>query len=214
MLINNWTHIVAASLLALGIGWSTMGAAPAQSATNATEIEVGVAVFAGGCFWCTESDFDKVPGVLSTVSGYTGGTEANPTYKQVSSGKTGHIEAVRIEYDPKATDYAKLLDVYWHSIDPVAVNRQFCDPGPQYRSAIFYQNDEQKMAAAEYKSMLQNSGQFKQDIATEILPASDFYPAEEYHQNYHNVNPIRYKFYRSRCGRDQRLEEVWGKKAT
>lgn len=169
-----------------------------------------VAIFAGGCFWCTEADFDKVPGVISTTSGYIGGTVANPTYKQVSSGKTGHLEAVQVHFDPAKISYAKLLAVFWPTIDPLTSNGQFCDHGPQYRSAIFYNNPEQKREAEASKAKLEASHRFSQPVVTEILPATEFYPAEEYHQDYYLKNPIRYKYYRSNCGRDARLAEVWG----
>lgn len=181
-------------------------------AAQASASENGVAIFAGGCFWCTESDFDKVLGVTATTSGYIGGHVKNPSYKQVSAGSTGHIEAVKVEFDPQVTNYAKLLEAYWPSIDPIAVNRQFCDAGSQYRSAIFYLNEAQQTAAQNSKTALQRSGRFSQPIATDILPAGTFYPAETYHQDYYKKNPVRYKYYRWNCGRDQRLEELWGKK--
>jgi peptide-methionine (S)-S-oxide reductase len=170
------------------------------------------AIFAGGCFWCTESDFDKVPGVVSTTSGYTGGRVKNPSYEEVSAGGTGHAEAVLVTYDPKKISYAKLLKAYWLSIDPLTANRQFCDGGNQYRSAIFYLNETQKKQALAYKKSLEDSQFFKQPIVTEINAASEFYPAEDYHQDYHNKNPVRYRYYRNSCGRDARLEQVWGKK--
>jgi peptide-methionine (S)-S-oxide reductase len=171
---------------------------------------VGVATFAGGCFWCTEADFDKVPGVISTTSGYIGGTVANPTYKQVSSGKTGHIEAVQVRFDPEKTSFAKLLAAFWPTIDPLTPNRQFCDSGSQYRSAIFYHDNDQRRQAEASKAELATSGRFTEPIETEILPATEFYPAEEYHQDYYIKNPIRYSYYRSNCGRDARLAEIWG----
>lgn len=171
---------------------------------------VGIATFAGGCFWCTEADFDKVPGVISTTSGYIGGTTVNPTYKQVSGGKTGHIEAVQVRFDPLKTDFAKLLAAFWPTIDPLTPNRQFCDDGSQYRSAIFYHDADQQRQAEASKADLAASGQFTQPIVTEILPATEFYPAEEYHQDYYIKNSVRYSYYRSNCGRDARLAEVWG----
>ncbi|MEP6878058.1 MAG: peptide-methionine (S)-S-oxide reductase MsrA [Nitrosospira sp.] len=171
---------------------------------------IGIATFAGGCFWCTEADFDKVPGVISTTSGYIGGTTVNPTYKQVSAGKTGHVEAVQVRFDPAKTNFAKLLAAFWPTIDPLTPDRQFCDGGSQYRSAIFYHDAEQKRQAEASKAALAASGRFTQPIVTEILPATEFYPAEEYHQDYHVKNPIRYSYYRSNCGRDARLAEVWG----
>jgi peptide-methionine (S)-S-oxide reductase len=178
------------------------GAAAQESTAKAT--------FAGGCFWCVEADFDKVPGVLRTTSGYIGGRTANPTYEEVSRGGTGHAEAVEIIFDPSKVSYEKLLDVLWHNIDPLAKDRQFCDGGDQYRSAVFYHDDAQKRAAEASKATVQ--ARFKQTIATEIVPAGTFYKAEDYHQDYYLKNPIRYKFYRFNCGRDARLEELWGKK--
>ncbi len=182
------------------------------SDNQSTKSTMGIATFAGGCFWCTEADFDKLPGVISTTSGYIAGTVTNPTYKQVSSGTTGHIEAVQVRFDPAKTNFARLLAAYWPTIDPLTLNRQFCDGGPQYRSAIFYHNSDQKKKTEASKAELVASRRFSQPIVTEILPATTFYPAEEYHQNYYVKNPIRYAFYRSGCGRDGRLEEVWGKK--
>lgn len=181
------------------------------SDNQSTKSTMGIATFAGGCFWCTEADFDKLPGVISTTSGYIAGTVTNPTYKQVSSGTTGHIEAVQVRFDPAKTNFARLLAAYWPTIDPLTLNRQFCDGGPQYRSAIFYHNSDQKKKIEASKAELVASRRFSQPIVTEILPATTFYPAEEYHQNYYVKNPIRYAFYRSGCGRDGRLEEVWGK---
>lgn len=171
---------------------------------------VGIATFAGGCFWCTEADFDKVPGVISTTSGYIGGKTVNPTYKQVSGGKTGHIEAVQVRFDPAKTSFSKLLTAFWPTIDPLTPNRQFCDDGSQYRSAIFYHDTDQQRQAEASKAELAASGRFSQPIVTEILPATTFYRAEEYHQDYYIKNPIRYSYYRSNCGRDARLAEVWG----
>lgn len=175
-----------------------------------TDANVETAIFAGGCFWCTESDFDKIPGVISTLSGYIGGTVANPTYEQVVTGKTGHVEAVQIRFDNRYTDFPRLLAAYWLTIDPLTPNRQFCDVGAQYRSVIFYHNDEQKVLAEFSRKALENSGQFSRPIVTEILPATKFYPAEEYHQNYYIKNPVRYAYYRNNCGRDKRLEQLWG----
>ena len=169
-----------------------------------------VATFAGGCFWCMEPPFDELPGVESTTSGYTGGTEEDPTYEQVSSGTTGHAEAVRVVYDPARVSYEKLLDVFWRNIDPTAVDRQFVDVGRQYRSAIFYHDDDQKRLAEASRDRLAASGRFDGPIVTEIVPAGPFYPAEEYHQDYYRKNPIRYQWYRWGSGRDQFLEKVWG----
>jgi peptide-methionine (S)-S-oxide reductase len=170
-----------------------------------------VATFAGGCFWCVESDFDKVDGVISTTSGYSGGRTANPSYEDVGHGGTGHAEAVEIVYDPAKVSYEKLLDVFWHNIDPLAKNRQFCDGGDQYRSAIFYRGEEEKQLAEASKAVVQKRFA-PRTVYTEIVPAGPFYKAEDYHQDYYKKNPIRYKFYRLNCGRDARLEELWGKK--
>jgi len=166
------------------------------------------AIFAGGCFWCMEPPFDALPGVTATTSGYTGGHVVDPTYKQVSAGATGHREAVEITYDPAKVSYAKLLDTFWHNIDPFDASGQFCDHGEQYTSAIFYADEAQKHAAEESKAAVEKK--FNKHVATAILPARTFYPAEDYHQDYYKKNELRYKFYRYSCGRDQRLEEVWG----
>ncbi|MBQ0744090.1 MAG: peptide-methionine (S)-S-oxide reductase MsrA [Pseudomonas sp.] len=169
-----------------------------------------MAVFAGGCFWCTEADFDKVPGVVDTISGYIGGDADSATYPQVSAGGTQHIEAVAVFYDPRETNYAKLVEAFWPTIDPVTPNAQFCDRGPQYRSALFYADEQQQEILQQSKQALAESGKLKKPIVTEILPQTAFYPAEDYHQDYYMKNPIRYNFYRSRCGRDDRLEDLWG----
>jgi len=169
-----------------------------------------VAIFAGGCFWCVEAAFDPVPGVLSTTSGFTGGHTENPTYDEVSEGGTGHAESVEVVYDPSKLSYAKLLDVFWHNIDPVTANAQFCDHGTQYRSAIFYTGEAQKKAAEASRDALAGSGELPGPIVTQIVPATTFYPAEIYHQNFYKKNPVRYKFYRFTCGRDQRLHDLWG----
>ncbi|MNF28678.1 Peptide methionine sulfoxide reductase MsrA [compost metagenome] len=187
-------------------------AADSPATTSTADAPAATAIFAGGCFWCMESDFDKVPGVLSTTSGYTGGSLANPTYEQVSAGGSGHIESVLVRFDPAQTSYAKLLAAFWPNIDPLTATGQFCDIGSQYRSAIFYRSPEQQRLAEASKAQLQASGRFAKPVVTEILPAGTFYPAEEYHQDYYRKNPLRYHFYRTRCGRDARLEELWGKK--
>jgi peptide-methionine (S)-S-oxide reductase len=168
------------------------------------------AIFAGGCFWCVEADFDKVDGVISTTSGYIGGRTPKPSYEEVSRGGTGHAEAVEIVYDPAKVSYEKLLDVFWHNIDPLAKNWQFCDHGDQYRSAIFTRDEEQRRLAEASKAAV--GKRFKQPIGTEIVAAGPFYKAEDYHQDYYLKNPLRYRFYRFNCGRDARLEELWGKK--
>ena len=178
--------------------------------TYAAEPDSALAIFAGGCFWCTEADFDKLPGVLETTSGYIGGSIENPTYEEVSSGRGGHVEAVQVRFDPQQTSYAKLLEAFWPTIDPVNGNGQFCDTGPQYRSEIFYLNAEQQRLAEASKAALAASGRLAQPIATQIVAATTFYPAEDYHQDYHTKNPLRYSYYRHGCGRDQRLQQLWG----
>ena len=176
------------------------------------------ATFAGGCFWCMEPPYDKLPGVISTTSGYIGGKVRNPTYEQVSAGITGHTEVVQVVYDPAKVSYRQLLEVFWRNIDPVAKDRQFCDGGSQYRSGVFWHDEEQKKLADESKALL-NTGQafgsakpvgFKSGVATEITQATEFWPAEEYHQNYYQKNPVRYAYYRNGCGRDSRLKQLWG----
>jgi peptide-methionine (S)-S-oxide reductase len=171
------------------------------------------AIFAGGCFWCMEEALENVPGVVSATSGYTGGQLANPSYAQVSAGKTGHTEAVEVVYDPAKVSYSELLEVFWHNIDPLTPNAQFCDHGSQYRAGIFYYNDEQKRLAEVSRQALVDSKRFSKPIVTEIVMASTFYPAEDYHQDYYKKNPLRYKFYKYNCGRAQRLEELWGSKS-
>ncbi len=168
------------------------------------------ATFAGGCFWCVEADFDKVDGVISTTSGYIGGKVANPTYAQVSGGGTGHTEAVEIVYDPRKVSYQKLLEVFWVNVDPTVKDRQFCDVGSQYRTGIFVHDETQRRAAEASKAALEKTKPFKASILTPIETATTFYPAESYHQDYYQKNPIRYTFYRTGCGRDARLKELWG----
>jgi peptide-methionine (S)-S-oxide reductase len=187
-----------ASLLAI------LALAPAQAQTRA------VAIFAGGCFWCMEPPFDKLDGVLATTSGYIGGSKADPTYEQVTSGRTGHYEALQVEYDPARVSYERLLEVFWRNIDPLDATGQFCDKGPQYRSAIFALDDSQRAAAEASKAALDKSGKLPGRIVTEILPAAKFYPAEAYHQDYYRKNPTAYTYYRWSCGRDKRLERLWG----
>ncbi len=187
---------IIASLLCL----ASVGAADAQEMAKAT--------FAGGCFWCMEPPFDALDGVVSTTSGYTGGHTANPTYEQVSAGKTGHAEAVEIVYDPRKVTYARLLEVFWRNIDPLTANAQFCDVGNQYRAGIFVHDETQRRLAEASKNAV--AQRLQKPIVTEITAASQFWPAEEYHQDYYKKNPIRYKFYRSSCGRDRRLEAIWG----
>jgi peptide-methionine (S)-S-oxide reductase len=188
-------------------------AAIASGASAQTPAATAKATFAGGCFWCMEPPYDKLDGVISTTSGYTGGAKVNPTYQEVTGGSTGHTEAVQIEYDPKKVSYEKLLDVFWKNIDPTQKDGQFCDHGSQYRSEIFVHDAEQKRLADASKAALKKSKPFKADIVTAITAAATFYPAEEYHQDYYTKNPIRYAFYRKNCGRDARLKQLWGEKA-
>ena len=183
------------------------------STTVMAAVNYEKATFAGGCFWCMEHPFDEIPGVISVTSGYTGGHKKNPTYEEVSAGGNGHAESVQVVYDPAKVTYEKLLYVFWHNIDPTAKDRQFCDSGHQYRSAIFYHNEEQHRLALQSKVQLEKSKTFKEPVVTEIAQATEFYPAEEYHQHYYKKNPIRYKFYRTSCGRDKRLKELWGSAA-
>jgi peptide-methionine (S)-S-oxide reductase len=204
--MGNAMSCLRAGLFGLALSFAAAGGAAGQ----APQGERATAIFAGGCFWCVEADFDKVPGVISTTSGYTGGKVANPTYQQVSAGTTGHTEAVEVVYDPGKVGYAALLDFFWHHIDPLTRDAQFCDHGPQYRSAIFFRDDEQKrLAEASRKAV---AAELKKPVFTEIAPAGPFYKAEDYHQDYYLKNPARYKFYRWNCGRDQRISQIWGKK--
>ena len=197
--IRTHTLILAAALL---MAITTLAAAQ--------ETEPAKATFAGGCFWCVEEAFEKVPGVISAVSGYTDGNVDNPSYRQVTGGQTGHAEAVEVIFDPAQVTYAQLLDVFWHNIDPTVVDRQFCDVGNQYRTAIFVHDDEQLRLAKASKKALQESKPFAEPIVTPVVAASTFYPAEDYHQDYYKLNPLRYKFYKWNCGRAQRLAELWG----
>ena len=197
-------------LFSLGMVVTGQRAIATESPPPKTE-SAATAIFAGGCFWCTESDFEKVPGVIDAQSGYTGGKAVNPTYEQVSAGGTGHTEAVRVTYDLARVSYAQLVDFFWRTIDPTVKNRQFCDVGSQYRSAIFWQTEEERTIAEKSRDALLASGKFK-EIHTEIVQASAFYVAEEYHQAYYKKNPLRYNYYRHGCGRDDRLEDLWGAK--
>jgi peptide-methionine (S)-S-oxide reductase len=192
--------------LVLLVAAATPPAAPEAQEAPAT----AVATFAGGCFWCMEPVFDAIDGVLSTTSGYSGGTLRNPTYEEVSSGTTGHTEALEVRYDPARVSYERLLEIYWRNIDPTVSNRQFCDRGSQYRTAIFYHDEAQRAAAEQSKAELERSVSFATAFATEILPAGPFYAAEDYHQDYYRKNPLRYQRYHDACGRDERLEELWG----
>ncbi len=203
-------YIVLGSLVAgMFLGAVSAAAEPPGRAAGGRSLEK--ATFAGGCFWCMEPPYDKLDGVVSVTSGYTGGQKKDPTYEEVSSGGTGHAEAIQVVFDPAKIGYSTLLDVFWRNVDPTTPNRQFCDVGDQYRTAIFYHDDAQKKLAEGSRKALEESGRLKGKVVTEIVPASAFYPAEEYHQKYYRKNPVRYKFYRYNCGRDQRLQELWGK---
>jgi peptide-methionine (S)-S-oxide reductase len=169
------------------------------------------AYFAGGCFWCMEEAFEKVDGVTAVVSGYMGGTVANPTYEQVSDGHTGHAESIEVTYDPTKITYQKLLDAFWRNVDPVTPNAQFCDHGTQYRAVVFYSTDEEKRLSEESKNKIEQSKRLPAPIVTQLVQASTFYPAEDYHQDYYKKNPLRYKYYKYSCGRAKRLETLWGK---
>lgn len=208
------TFALAASLIVGGamVASSVFAETVAQPALNADGTEI--ATFAGGCFWCVESDFDKVPGVLKTVSGYMGGKTENPTYEQVSAGHTGHAEVVQVTFDPKKVSYKQLVDGFWKTIDPYDAGGQFCDRGDSYRTEIFYHSEEQKKIAEESKANLEKDGPLKEKIATAVTAAGPFTPAEDYHQDYYHKNPVRYSYYRYACGRDARLEQIWGKQAT
>ena len=195
----------------LALGLASLVSMPlATSAQDVNDTNSADAIFAGGCFWCMEEAFEKVQGVSAVVSGYVGGTVESPTYEQVSSGRTGHYEAIEVQYDPQEVSYRQLLDVFWRNIDPTDAGGQFCDKGPQYRAAIFYQNEEEKRLAEASKKSTEESKPFPKPLVTEILPASTFYAAEGYHQDYYKKNPIRYRYYKWGCGRAQRLEELWG----
>ena len=214
--------LLAAVLLALGYVWlrggfvgvlATAGDATDPSTTRDGEMSVvregATATFAAGCFWCVEADFDKLPGVISTISGYTGGQVKNPTYEQVSHGGTGHTEAVEITYDPAKVTYDQLLEHFWKNVDPLNAHRQFCDVGDQYRPAIFVHDEAQRRAAEASKAFVQQ--RFREPVVVQILPVSAFYRAEGYHQDYYKKNPVQYRYYRWSCGRDARLKELWGK---
>ena len=211
--MNNVTQTIRtlAALLTVSVAATVLAQTPPAGGIAAPA--TAKAVFAGGCFWCVESDFDKVPGVLSTISGYTGGRTLNPTYEQVSSHNTGHAEVVEIVFDPAKVSYAQLVEHFWRTIDPTTKDQQFCDRGSPYRSAIFAVNAEQLKVAQASKAALEKSKPFKEPVVTEVLLASTVYPAEDYHQDYYKKNPVRYKYYRASCGRDARLQQLWGDKA-
>ena len=205
-------RVLAAALLG-GLAGAAISQTPAPAAPAAISPSSAKAVFAGGCFWCVESDFDKVDGVISTTSGYTGGKLPNPTYEQVSAKGTGHAEAVEIVFDPRKVSYEKLVEHFWRTIDPTTKDRQFCDTGNPYRTAIFAQDAEQLRIAQASKAALEKSKPFKEPIVTEVVSGGPFYAAEAYHQDYYKKNPVRYNYYRSSCGRDARLKELWGSQA-
>ncbi len=196
--------LIAALLVPVGLNAQTPAPRPEATAK---------ATFGGGCFWCMEEAFDKVPGVTATTSGYMGGQTRNPTYEQVSTGRTGHAEVVQVEYDPSKVTYEKLLDAFWRNIDPTQKDAQFCDHGSQYRSAVFYHNDEQRRLVEASRAALAGNKPFKGEIVTQIAKADVFYPAEGYHQDYYMKNPVRYQFYKSGCGREARLKELWGSRS-
>jgi methionine-S-sulfoxide reductase len=202
--------ILAAAAMALAAG----AAMAEQDSTATPQNGQALATFAGGCFWCMEPPYDKLDGVLATISGYIGGSKADPTYQEVSAGGTGHAEAVQVTYDPAEVSYEKLLEVFWRNVDPLDEGGQFCDRGDQYRTGIFVHDQEQRRLAETSKQALEESGRFEQPIVTEIVAAEVFYPAEDYHQDYYEKNPLRYNFYRWNCGRDARLEQLWGEPAT
>ena len=210
--VRGWT-LGAAIALVVGIAAALAAGGPRAQATTATgpaPTGLAKATFAGGCFWCVESDFDKVPGVVSTTSGYTGGKVANPSYEQVSAKDTGHAEAVEVVYDPKRVSYEQLVGYFWHTIDPTTKDSQFCDHGSPYRTAIFVHDAQQLAAARASLATLEKTKPFKEPIVTEIALAGPFYAAEEYHQDYYKKNPLRYKYYRTTCGRDARVQQLWG----
>ena len=196
---------------------SALVLASTLSSAQSTQVTVppghAVATFAGGCFWCMEPPYDKLPGVVATISGYIGGQKANPTYQEVSAGTTGHTEAVQVVYDPKKVSYEKLLEVYWVNVDPTVKDRQFCDAGSQYRTGIFVHDEAQRRAAEASRAQVEKSKPFREPIVVPIENASKFYPAEDYHQDYYSKNPIRYNYYRTGCRRDARLKELWGDRA-
>jgi len=199
-------HLFLVTLSAFSL--SVLAQAPAPKPASTAK-----ATFAGGCFWCVESNFDKVPGVISTTSGYTGGNTVNPSYEQVSSHTTGHAEAVEVVYDPAKVSYERLLAYYWHTIDPTVKDQQFCDHGSPYRTVIFAHGEAQLKIAQASRAALEKSKPFKEPIVTDIVLAGPFYPAEDYHQDYYKKNPVRYKYYRYSCGRDARLQQLWGDQA-
>ena len=209
--MKNFSLLIIILLILFGCQRSTAVEQGTKQEMAKEGMNLSKATFAGGCFWCTEADFEKVPGVVKVISGYAGGKKQNPTYEEVSSGTTGHVEAIQVYYDPTRITYEQLLDFFWKHIDPADGEGQFVDRGAQYRSVIFYHDEEQKRLAEKSKKVLQESGKFKKPLVTEIVPFTNFYDAEEYHQDYYKKNPVKYKFYRHGSGRDQFLESTWGK---
>jgi peptide-methionine (S)-S-oxide reductase len=203
MSLSRFVAALGGAMLGMALAASAVAVAKEKTAT-------ATAVFAGGCFWCMEPPYDALPGVVATTSGYSGGQKANPTYEQVSAGDTGHIEVIQITYDPKQISYEKLLEVFWRNVDPLDKGGQFCDRGSTYTTAIFVQNQEERKIAEQSKAAIEK--QLGKTVVTAIRPAATFYAAEDYHQDYYQKNPLRYKYYRYSCGRDQRLEHLWGKK--
>jgi peptide-methionine (S)-S-oxide reductase len=209
------TRRLARALVALAIALLAPAAVAQEGSSTSAKDGRALATFAGGCFWCMEPPYDELDGVIATTSGYAGGTTADPTYQQVSQGRTGHAEVVQVAYDPAKVTYEELLEVFWRNVDPLDAGGQFCDRGDQYRTGIFVHDEEQRRLAERSKQALEDSQRFDgQPIVTEIEEAGPFYPAEDYHQDYYEKNPIRYKFYRWNCGRGQRLAELWGAEAT
>jgi peptide-methionine (S)-S-oxide reductase len=206
------TTILTLCFIAVAVATVVFAKGPGKEATGQPPAGLARATFAGGCFWCMEPPFEKLDGVISATSGYTGGPELRPTYEQVSAGSTGHTEAVEIIFDPKKISYEELLEVFWHNIDPTVENKQFCDWGPQYRTAIFTHDDGQRRLAEASKVTIEKTKSFADEIVTPIETADAFYPAEDYHQDYSKKNPERYYRYRNGCGRDARLAELWGRK--
>lgn len=216
--LRKWLRVLqalgAVALLGLAVQVFALAMAQSKTATPASPApNLAKAIFAGGCFWCVESDFDKIPGVISTTSGYTGGNTVNPSYEQVSTHTTGHAESVEVVYDPAKVSYERLVTYFWHTIDPTVKDQQFCDHGSPYRTAIFTNGPEQLKVAQAARAKLEKTKPFKEPVVTEIVPAGVFYPAEDYHQDYYKKNPIRYKYYRASCGRDARLQQLWGDQA-
>jgi peptide-methionine (S)-S-oxide reductase len=207
MMALTWAMPILLAVLGIAAGEQS-SVHEGQAAESGT---MAKAYFAGGCFWCMEEAFEKVDGVLDVLSGYMGGSVKNPSYEDVSAGRTGHAESVEVRYDPRKLTYSQLLEVFWRNVDPVTPEAQFCDHGNQYRAAIFYQGEEEKRLAEESKHAIEQSKRFSTPIATQVTAASEFYPAEEYHQDFYKKNPFRYKYYKFTCGRAQRLEALWGK---